>query len=265
MLRIFKNSVKRLIRTMFDAGIKYGLKPLHSSVFWGDRMLTLDKAAGFVEEDGFKRSYEAIRGSHIYDSYNSPHTIAWRLHTLVWAARSAIAHQGDLVECGVFKGDMSWVVATVLGDKITDRTFYLYDSFEGFSPTLSGAADFPDNSGFLNMADKVYKDPAIYETVVKKFADMPHVKIIRGFVPDTFKIAIPERIAFLHVDLNSPAAEIAALEHLFDRVVSGGYIVFDDYGWKQFKKQRDAENQFMAERGHFILELPTGQGLVIKQ
>ena len=39
------------------------------------------------------------------------------------------------------------------------------------------------------MADKVYRDPAIYETVVKKFADMPHVKIIRGFVPDTFKIA----------------------------------------------------------------------------
>jgi len=101
--------------------------------------------------------------------------------------------------------------------------------------------------------------------VVQKFSDMPHVKIIRGFVPDTFKIAIPERIAFLHIDLNSPAAEIAALEHLFDRVVSGGYIVFDDYGWKQFKKQRDAENRFMADRGYFILELPTGQGLVIKR
>jgi len=47
--------------------------------------------------------------------------------------------------------------------------------------------------------------------------------------------------------------------------VSRGYIVFDDYGWKHFKKQRDAENRFMADRGHFILELPTGQGLVIKQ
>ena len=77
--------------------------------------------------------------------------------------------------------------------------------------------------------------------------------------------AVPDRIAFLHIDLNSPAAEIAVLEHLFDRVVSGGYIVFDDYGWKQFKKQRDLEDRFMASRGHFILELPTGQGLVIKR
>lgn len=265
MLRVLKNSVKRLIRTVFDTGIKYGLKPLHHSVFWGDRMLTLDKAAGFFEEEGFRQSYDAIRGSHVYDSYESPQTIAWRLHTLVWAARSAIAHEGDLVECGVFKGDMSWVVATMLGNKIANRTFYLYDSFQGFSPALSSAADFPDDPGFLKMANEVYGDPAIYEAVVKKFADMPHVKVIRGFVPDTFKIAVPERIAFLHIDLNSPAAEIAALEHLFDRVVSGGYIVFDDYGWKPFKKQRDAENRFMADRGHFILELPTGQGLVIKQ
>src|SRR4029078_10833109 len=134
---------------------------------------------------------------------------------------------------------MSWVVATVLGDKITDRTFYLYDSFEGFSPTLSSAADFPDNPGFLNIGDKVYKDPAIYEAVVKKFAAMPHVKIIRGFVPDTFKIAIPERIAFLHVDLNSPAAEIAALEHLFDRVVSGGHTLFVAHGLETIPKEHE--------------------------
>ena len=253
------------VKAMFDAILQYIIMPSHNSLFWGDRMLTLDKAAGFFEEEAFSKSYRAIRDSHIYDSYDPPHTIAWRLHTLVWAARSAIVHEGDLVECGVFKGDMSWVVATILGDKIADRTFYLYDSFEGFSPTLSSAADFPDDPGFLRMADKIYRDPAIYEAVVKKFSGMPCVKIIRGFVPDTFKIAIPERIAFLHVDLNSPAAEIAALEYLFDRVVSGGYIVFDDYGWKQFKKQRDAENKFMAERGHYILELPTGQGLVIKR
>ena len=160
---------------------------------------------------------------------------------------------------------MSWVIASILAIKLRIEPFISTTASKGFSPELSSAADFPDDPGFLKMANKIYRDPAIYEAVVKKFADMPNVKIIRGFVPDTFKIAIPEHIAFLHIDLNSSAAEIAALEHLFDRVVSGGYIVFDDYGWKQFKKQRDAENHFMVDHGHFILELPTGQGLVIKQ
>lgn len=253
------------VKRMFDAFLAQIISPLHQSVFWGDRMLTLDKAASFLKEETFCRSYQTIRGSHVYDAYDSPYTIAWRLHTLVWAAKSSLAWQGDLVECGVFKGDMSWVVATTLGNNIKDRTFYLYDSFEGFSPKLSSATDFPDHPGFFEMANNIYRDPTNYEFVVQRFANMPHVKIIRGFIPESFKIRLPERIVFLHIDLNSPAAEIAALEQLFERVVRGGYIVFDDYGWKQFAKQREAEDRFMANHGHSILELPTGQGLVIKQ
>jgi hypothetical protein len=83
-------------------------------------------------------------------------------------------------------------------------------------------------------------------------------------VPDSFSEALPERIAFLHLDMNSSNSEIAALDILFDRVSPGGAIVFDDYGWLSYQAQQHAEDAFMAERGHRILELPTGQGLVIK-
>jgi O-methyltransferase len=258
------NPVESQVKAMFDAVLTKIVAPMHGSVFWGDRMLTLDKAAGFFDDATFRHHYEVVRGSHIYDAYDSPHTIAWRLHTLIWAARTALAQQGDFVECGVFKGDMSWMVASVLGKAIENRTFYLYDSFEGLSPKLSDPGDYPDNPGFLDMANKIYSAPAVFETVMTRFANMPHVKVVRGFVPDSFKIAMPERIAYLHIDLNSPQAEIAVLEQLFDRVVTGGAIIFDDYGWKHYHLQREAEDRFMAARGHSILELPTGQGLVIK-
>lgn len=36
-----------------------------------------------------------------------------------------------------------------------------------------------------------------------------------------------------------------------DRV--GGFIVFDDYGWKVFAKQKEAEDWFAAEDGLCIL------------
>jgi hypothetical protein len=42
-------------------------------------------------------------------------------------------------------------------------------------------------------------------------------------------------------------------------------IIFDDYGWKVFRKQKVAEDQFMRARGYEVLELPTGQGLVVKR
>jgi hypothetical protein len=248
----------------FDAAIDQLVRPMHQAVSWGDRMLTIDKACAFMSDPTFRQSYEAVRGSHLYDAYDSPHTIAWRLNTLVWAARCGLSHQGAFVECGVFKGDMAWVVATVLGKALHDRTFYLYDSFAGFSPAHSGPEDYPDNPGFFDFANRIYKEAGLYETVLAKFTGMPHVRVIRGFLPEALQIAMPERIAFLHIDLNSPAAEIGVLEVLFDRVVTGGVIVFDDYGWKIFHRQREAEDRFMADRGHTILELPTGQGLVVK-
>lgn len=249
--------------TRLDEVIAHDVQRDHRSVFWGDRLLTLDKAAGFLDDPKFAAAFHAIKGSHVYDQYANPHTISWRLHTLVWAAQNAIHLDGDFVECGVFKGDMSWVVATVLGDQLRDKKFYLYDSFSGFDPRQSSEADFSDGSGFLGFANRVYREPGIEQAVRRRFASFANVVITAGFLPDSLDVSAPDRIAYLHMDLNSPKAEIACLERLLDRVVPGGMVVFDDYGWAMFAAQREAENSFLAARGYSILELPTGQGLVV--
>jgi hypothetical protein len=223
------------------------------------------RAWGFFDDPRFAAAYREIAGSHRYDQYASPHTVAWRLHILVWAARNGLALDGDFVECGVFKGDFAWVVAQATDFVRQPKTFYLYDTFDGFAPAYSTADDFADAPGFFDFADRIYRDPAIYPEVVRRFSDCANIRVIRGVVPDILSDVAPEQIAFLHIDLNSPAAEIAALEILFDRVVPGGVIVFDDYGWHLFRKQKEAEDAFMAARGYHILELPTGQGMVIKR
>jgi hypothetical protein len=48
-------------------------------------------------------------------------------------------------------------------------------------------------------------------------------------------------------------------------VLPGGGVVFDDYGWKMFHKQKKAEDDFMHRRAYEILEMPTCQGLVLKR
>lgn len=240
------------------------IAPMHSSVSWGDRLLTLDKSASFFEEPDFRAAFDEIRGSHQYDQYNGPASIAWRLNTLCWAARCGLRAGGDFVECGVFKGDMAWVVAHTLGIENIPR-YWLYDSFEGFSPAYSGTDDFPDNPDFFEFANRVYGEAGLFEYVKNRFSSFPNIRVIKGFLPEAFEKKCPKTIGFLHVDLNSPKAEVAVLEKLFDKVLPGGVIVFDDYGWKVFRKQKDAEDGFMQARGYRILELPTGQGLVVKR
>ena len=75
----------------------------------------------------------------------------------------------------------------------------------------------------------------------------------------------PRHIAFLHVDMNNAEAERSALDVLFDRISPGGIIVFDDYGWSAYRAQKLAADEFMRARNLAVLELPTGQGLVVKR
>jgi hypothetical protein len=241
-----------------------GIRKHHLTLTWGDRLLTLDKTAGFLTRPAFHAAFESIKGSHQYDQYNGPDGILWRLNTLCWAAHSGLGVGGEFVECGVFKGDMAWVVLNTIGPAKVPR-FYLYDSFEGFSETYSGPDDYPLNPGFLDFANKHYREQGLYEYVRDRFAPFPNVRVVKGFLPEALAAESPDRIGFLHVDLNSPRAEVAVLERLFDRVVPGGVIVFDDYGWKLFEKQKIVEDEFMRARGYEVLELPTGQGLVVKR
>jgi O-methyltransferase len=247
----------------FDAAIEL-IRPHHASIFWGDRMLTIDKAAGFRQDPKFKEAIRTADSSTGQNQYASPDGIGWRYNTLIWAARQALLIEGHFVECGVYQGDMSWVVTEMVDLPSRCRTMYLYDTFSGFSDKYTSVADFPDSPQFLQIAQAEYAREGIYEAVVKRFSTKSYVEVIRGVVPDVLNGTAPEKIAFLHLDMNSPGPEQGALEFLFDRITPGGLIIFDDYGWAIFDKQKQSADEFMVSRGLTVLELPTGQGLAIK-
>lgn len=250
---------------VFDRVLKDIVHPFHRSIFWGDRLLTLDKSASFRVDPKFAAAVRQMSGDTGATQYASPDGISWRLNTLAWAARCALHVPGDFVECGVYQGDMSWVITELVDIGSAGRTFYLYDTFEGFAQQYSSQADFPEAPEFFERAQQAYHQPLLYEQVCARFAVKPYVAVVKGAVPDALRVRAPDRVAFLHIDMNSPAPEIGALDVLFDRVSPGGVIVFDDYGWLLHHNQKHAADQFMADRGYDILELPTGQGLVIRR
>ncbi len=65
--------------------------------------------------------------------------------------------------------------------------------------------------------------------------------------------------------MNSSKADAAALDALFGRISPGGIIVLNDYGWARYPAQRVAADEFMQKEGYRVLEIPTGQGLMIKR
>jgi O-methyltransferase len=225
------------------------IRSIYERYFAGDMLIALDRNMGFTEDARFRAAVEGQRPNAQESS------LLWRLHVLCWCARNALALDGDFVECGVFRGFMSAVAMQYLDFGTRPQRWHLYDTFEGVPP------------GDLNVGQSSppeFAQPGLYEAVAGRFAAYPNVVVHRGRVPEVLAETAPARIAFLHLDMNSAKAEVGALELLYDRLVTGAFVLLDDYGWFAYRAQKEAEDAFFGARGLGVLELPTGQGLVVK-
>jgi len=209
----------------------------------------------FLKDKKFKQSFDK------YAFSEQEKSLGWRLHTLIWATTHCLKIPGDFVECGVLKGFSSSVIADYHGFGAVNKSMYLYDTFEGKPLDNEGHYEPYEVHATMNAGDK----DAVYKYVLNRFCSYSNVIIEKGILPDSIKRVCPTEISFLHIDLNSAEAEMGVLELLFDKVSPGGMVILDDYGWLAHEKQKTSQDEFFSRHNHSVLELPTGQGLVIKQ
>ena len=73
-----------------------------------------------------------------------------------------------------------------------------------------------------------------------------------------------EKVSFLSIDLNCLLPEKKSLEYFWDKLVSGGIIILDDYGFSGHENQKISHDEFAKEKNLIIYTSPTGQGILIK-
>ena len=85
----------------------------------------------------------------------------------------------------------------------------------------------------------------------------------QGYIPNLFNTLpkSPENIIYLHIDLNSAKPTISTLEYFLPRLVPGGVILFDDYGWSPYFDTKNAIDEFFYDKSGTLLKLPTGQAI----
>ncbi len=200
--------------------------------------------------------------------------IEWRAHVACWAAVNGLKLGGAFVECGVNRGFLSRIIIDYLGVDSTPN-FYLLDTYSGFSEKYLSQKESEQLKSYhakLVSLGRLSNGGAwqagiydeCYDEVVRTFSDCPQVKVVRGAVPETLQQVQENRIAYLSLDMNCFAPEIAALEYFWPKLVPGAYVVMDDYGWPGHEEQRDAFDDWAKRTGVPLLSLPTGQGLLVK-
>jgi hypothetical protein len=171
--------------------------------------------------------------------------VAWRTQVVCWAAEHASRLTGSFVECRFDVGFFALAACQYVDFGTLDRDFYVIDSTTA-APTMAGT------------------EPACCGLLERSLGAYPQTHLIRGVLPESLRQAGAECVSYLGLDVRLAAPELGVLDFYWSRLVAGGVVVLEGYGWQRYASQADLVRRFARAHGASILLLPTGQGLIIR-
>lgn len=156
-----------------------------------------------------------------------------RLHNIRTLVRAVLDDgiEGDLIECGVWRGGASIYMRACLeamGDH--SRSVWLADSFAGLPPP--DAQTYPADEGLnLHMVPALAVGLDEVRRNVERYGfDDERMRFVEGFFRDTLPTVAAETFALLRLDGDLYQSTWETLTHLYPRLSPGGFVIVDDYG-----------------------------------
>ena len=174
--------------------------------------------------------------------------------------------EGCIIECGVDSGNFEHIWIKELMKNNSVRDIYLFDTFAGLVEPSEYDYTCKDAKIYQMNKDEVYKTwkKKVINEKVNGWCYTPLDKVkqrlnstgypqsnlhyVVGDVMETLKdkTTIPEKIAILRLDTDWYESSKYELEQMYDNVVKGGVIIFDDY--YHWDGQRRATDDFFKSR-----------------
>jgi len=254
---------ERCARVVGDRYARPALRWLGLEIIKSANLLAIQKAANESYQFKLERSYDyqalmaqdQLRAGMsnlepeflaLYEQCRQYTMTSWeRLYALYKSVQYVVENKipGDLVECGVWRGGSMKLVAHVLhalGD--TNRTLFLYDTFEGMTePDPTVDIDFSGNQATNDWREVQRRGvkwsyapvEEVYEILATSEYPMEKVKLVKGAVEETIPRIIPASIALLRLDTDWCSSTKHEMEHLYPKLSPQGILILDDYGHYQ--------------------------------
>ncbi len=173
--------------------------------------------------------------------------------------------EGDLAECGVWRGGSSMMMALMLKQKgITDKKIYLYDTYEGmsapteFDTTARGvkASTVMTGTSRSKSADSIWCYSPLDEVKGNLYSTgypKENLFFVQGKVEDTLPDIKPGKLCMLRLDTDFYESTKIELEQLYPLLIEKGILIIDDFGhWDGVKKA--VREYFEAHDHHPLLQ-----------
>jgi hypothetical protein len=185
---------------------------------------------------------------------------------------AAVPLEGDIVECGVWRGG-NLILAGIVCERLNlNRTVYGFDTYTGMSePTAAdvniagtAAADKFKRLQRVDRNDWCYASEEEVRNNIATETRYSRYRLIAGKCEDTLQDAanLPERIALLRLDTDWYESTKVELEVLYPRLVCGGILIIDDYG--HWGGARQAVDEYFAGTPVLLTRIDYTARLLIK-
>lgn len=212
---------------------------------------SLDQLKDLVREKKFNLTqfdYHDTDYNKIIDELSWRHYLVF--NSILMANQNSKSKIMNIAEFGVCDGLTIFFALHACKYKNLDYKAYLYDTWK----------ELDEKNEKLRFKYS-YLDIEKTKNNLSNFKE--NVIFNQGLIPDTFEESEnPNDLSWIHIDLNSSTATLATLNFFYNKLISGGIVLFDDYGGFT-ETQKVIDNFFLGKDGHF-LNLPTGQGIFIK-
>jgi SAM-dependent methyltransferase len=166
-----------------------------------------------------------------------------RLYGLYQAVAYLQRHEieGDIVECGVWRGgSMMMVALSLMHFRGIERDLYLFDTFAGMPEPTDEDYKIGESTAAHEKWEQLKSEDGSqwnYASVDEVRASMlstgympERLHLVQGMVEDTLPQQAPERIALLRLDTDFYASTVHEFQHLYPRLAGQGVLIIDDFG-----------------------------------
>ena len=164
---------------------------------------------------------------------------------------------GDIVECGVFKGTgiLTWLKILELHEPNSIKKIIGFDFFnKNFVNDITNNNDRDLMSQVFNRCNPSIDDisyDSIQEKILKFNFSPEKFELIEGDISNTSKIFVDQRpgfrISLLYLDLDLDKPTYDTLNNFWDNIVSGGVIVLDEYAYHSWSESNGVD-RFIKEK-----------------
>jgi O-methyltransferase len=241
----FKASVQRLSRRI---GYEIHRIPQASETGY-ETVRPVATYAPWHADKAFARTYAQIQSCTLVDRYR-----CFELWQLVEQTQSL---RGALLEVGVWRGGTGALIASHAKQSGISDPVYLCDTFKGVVKVG------PEDSQYANGEHSDTSVRAV-EGLLSKLG-LDNATILEGIFPDDTAHKIEaERFRFCHVDVDVYQSAKGITEWVWPRLVVGGIVVFDDYGFQSCDGVTRYVNELRNQPGRVVMHNLNGHAVVIK-